>query len=247
MKASNRIPASLILSGVAILAVALWWSGQDRLHPAAFDTTTETSSSTAKRTDNRSVAPSSDGATAPAGQVGTTSDLAAAPSSVVRSLAGAAVASSPSVVRPSGPPSRLRIPALGVDAPVDAVLNEGATLRPPDDPSRLGWWIGSSPPGTERGSTVITGHVDSATAGPGALYRLSELPAGSEIVVQAANGGAVGYRVTSRQYFSKADPLPAALFTFGGQPALVLITCGGEFDEDTGSYDENVVVTANPG
>jgi hypothetical protein len=31
-----------------------------------------------------------------------------------------------------------------------------------------------------------------------------------------------------------------------GSRVLVLIICGGEFDQDTGSYDENVVVTAEP-
>ncbi len=119
-------------------------------------------------------------------------------------------------------------------------------LRPPDDPSRLGWWIGSSPPGADRGSTVIAGHVDSAVAGPGALYRLAELPADSEIIVRAADRGAVTYRVTGRQFYSKADRLPTELFDFSGRPLLVLITCGGEFDAATGSYEENVVVTADP-
>ncbi len=133
-----------------------------------------------------------------------------------------------------------------MDAPVDPILNTGGVLRPPDDPSRLGWWISSAPPGAWRGSTVITGHVDSATAGPGAHYRLAELAAGSEIDVQATDGGVVGYRVSSRQYYSKTDQLPAALFAFGGQRRLVLITCGGQFDEETGSYDQNVVVTADP-
>ena len=31
-----------------------------------------------------------------------------------------------------------------------------------------------------------------------------------------------------------------------GTRALVLITCGGEFDETTGHYDDNVVVVATP-
>ncbi len=86
----------------------------------------------------------------------------------------------------------------------------------------------------------------SVTNGPGALYRLTELPADSEIIVQTADDVAVRYRVTGRQYYFKADGLPAELFAFGGRPRLVVITCGGEFDQATGSYEENVVVTAEP-
>jgi len=40
--------------------------------------------------------------------------------------------------------------------------------------------------------------------------------------------------------------LPTDLFAFDGAPRLVLITCGGEFDPDAGSYDENVVVIGEP-
>lgn len=37
-------------------------------------------------------------------------------------------------------PDRLRIPALGVDAPVLAVEAPDRVLVPPRDPQRLGWW-----------------------------------------------------------------------------------------------------------
>jgi hypothetical protein len=41
--------------------------------------------------------------------------------------------------------------------------------------------------------------------------------------------------------------LPAAeLFARTGPPRLVLVTCGGDFDPETGSYRANVVVHAVP-
>jgi hypothetical protein len=36
------------------------------------------------------------------------------------------------------------------------------------------------------------------------------------------------------------------LFAIDGQPQLVLITCGGDFDNATAQYDQNVVVIAAP-
>ncbi len=64
--------------------------------------------------------------------------------------------------------------------------------------------------------------------------------------MQTTDGVAASYRVTGRHFYSKADGLPAELFPLGGRPRLVLITCGGEFDQATGSYEENVVVAADP-
>ena len=44
----------------------------------------------------------------------------------------------------------------------------------------------------------------------------------------------------------KADLPLDEVFQRSGPPRLVLITCGGPFDRTTGSYQENIVVTAVP-
>jgi sortase (surface protein transpeptidase) len=118
-------------------------------------------------------------------------------------------------------------------------------LDPPEDPHLVGWWIASALPGSSQGSTVLVGHVDSAQAGLGAFGPLSAVTPGT--TVSLSDGvTSTDYRVTSLQYLEKGTGLPAELFARSGPPRLVLITCGGEFDEDTGSYEENVVVTATP-
>ena len=58
-------------------------------------------------------------------------------------------------------------------------------------------------------------------------------------------GGRHPYRVTSRRAYPKSD-LPAELFTATGRSHLVLVTCGGAFDEATRRYADNVVVVADP-
>ena len=45
----------------------------------------------------------------------------------------------------AGPPTRLLVPSLGVDAPVVGAVVSDGTLWPPDDPQMLGWWTQGRP------------------------------------------------------------------------------------------------------
>lgn len=165
---------------------------------------------------------------------------APAPASVAPSLTVAprrAAAAAPAM------PTEIRIPGLKVTAPVDpAGVEPDGELRIPADPARLGWWIGSARPGEQRGTVLVAGHVDTAEAGRGALFRLETLTPGARIEVRAA-GRTRAYEVVARRSYVKRK-LPAGLFRTDTAPRLVLITCGGSFDD--GTYSHNVVVYAEP-
>ncbi|GAA0794526.1 class F sortase [Spirilliplanes yamanashiensis] len=144
---------------------------------------------------------------------------------------------------PAAPPTRVGIGAQRVDALVEpAGVLPGGELAVPDDPDRLGWWIGSALPGAARGTVLVAGHVDSARSGPGALFRLADLPLGSTIEVRAGDR-TVRYRTVARRSYAKTR-LPADLFRADGEPRLALVTCGGAFRD--GAYERNVVVYAEP-
>ena len=144
-------------------------------------------------------------------------------------------------------PARLLVPSLGVDAAVDAVgLTDGGAVAVPEVGARVGWYRYGPAPGAAQGSAVIVGHVDTWDGGPGALYRLARLEPGAEVVVAREDGSTAAYRVLGREAVAK-DALPAdALFTTAGPARLVLISCGGPFDEETRTYRDNVVVVAEP-
>jgi hypothetical protein len=148
-------------------------------------------------------------------------------------------------VAPAAPtlPTRVAIAKLGVDAPVDpsGVAPDGE-LRIPENPERLGWWIGSARPGEPNGTVLIAGHVDTASAGRGALFALETLPMGALIRVRTSTS-AQQYKAVARRSYAKRR-LPADLFRPGTPPRLVLITCGGDFHD--GAYSHNVVVYAEP-
>jgi hypothetical protein len=140
-------------------------------------------------------------------------------------------------------PARLSIAALDVEAGVEAAgVGRDGSLSIPEDPRRLGWWIGSARPGDRDGTVLIAGHVDTAADGRGALFRLEDLAMGARIIVRAGDHDVV-YRAVARRSYRKSR-LPADLFRSDGAPRLVLVTCGGRFSG--GAYARNVVVYAEP-
>lgn len=146
---------------------------------------------------------------------------------------------------PVGEPTRLQVPALGVDAPVIPVTVEpDGGLAVPDDPAVTGWWHAGARPGSRRGTVVIDGHVDTRLQGPGVLFHLADLRPGDPITL-GTPGGTMGYRVAAIRSYPKAQ-LPAEVFERAGNPRLVLITCGGTFNSLTRQYADNIVAYAVP-
>lgn len=146
-------------------------------------------------------------------------------------------------------PVSLVIPELGVDSPIVRTGMDGTgSIIVPEDVMATGWFDGSRRLGAAHGSTVIVGHRDSATQGTGALFAIEELPLGSSITVISRDGTEHGYAVESVELIDKtALPSEAPrIFTRHGTYRLVLITCGGAFDEGARSYLSNVVITALP-
>ncbi|WP_156993128.1 class F sortase [Pseudonocardia acaciae] len=146
---------------------------------------------------------------------------------------------------PVAEPTRLSLPALGVDAPVVGVtVGTDGQLGVPDNPAVLGWWRGGAWPAAPRGTVVLDGHVDTREAGPGALFRIASVSPGATVSLRTADGAA-NYVVQAVRHYPKSA-LPAEVFDTTGNPRLVLISCGGAFDHATRQYKDNVVVYATP-
>ena len=156
--------------------------------------------------------------------------------------------------------SWLVVPALGVLAPLTPTGAVGpvddASLAVPENIHEVGWWDGTvtdgptivheqAPEPGQPGVAIIAGHVDSATAGAGALYRLRDLNVGDSIRVDL-QGHSSDWRVSSEPEMTAKTQLPRSLFDRSGGPRLALVTCGGPFDAVTGHYVDNVIVWAAP-
>ncbi|MDA3624704.1 class F sortase [Saccharopolyspora sp. WRP15-2] len=142
-------------------------------------------------------------------------------------------------------PQRIRMPSVGVDAPVQPVLlGPDQQLDVPESPAVVGWWSAGAAPGSRAGTVVLAGHVDTRSAGPGAFFEVADLNPG-EIVEVISASRTTRYRVEALRSYPK-DFLPMDVFERTGRPRLVLITCGGRFDDGIRQYEDNVVAYAVP-
>ena len=142
------------------------------------------------------------------------------------------------------PPVRLRIPAIGVDAPVDPVgLNGDGTVQVPADWMRAGWYDKGPAPG-HNGPAVILGHLDSDT-GPALFWHLPSLRPGDTITIDRQDGSEVRFQVRSSTSYSSTSAFPTeAVYGATPDPELRLITCAGTWLEAQGRYSENLIVFA---
>lgn len=142
-------------------------------------------------------------------------------------------------------PIKLSIPAVGIEAPVMNVGKdaEGGIETPPVLEWITGWYRYSPTPG-EKGPAVIVGHVDSYK-GISVFWRLREVTPGTEIMVTRADGTTVKFKVDALKQFDQANFPTQEVYSNIDHAGLRLITCGGSFNEQTGSYTQNTVVYAS--
>ncbi|SNR30366.1 class F sortase [Blastococcus mobilis] len=171
----------------------------------------------------------------------------------------------------SGVPVQLVIPfassnhSEGVTAPVSAdPLTDDGDLFVPPDPRAVSWAREDAAPGAPRGTAILVGHVNYVVEGKlvrGALSDLAEYAVehvGKTFTVVLDDGRHLTYRITGGEQYDKdqlaAQPeLRRALYdqesAFGpgaGTGRLVLVSCGGALDPDTGNYEDNVFLFALP-
>jgi hypothetical protein len=165
--------------------------------------------------------------------------------------AGPPVASrDPGALAPSpagAPPTRVVLPAIGVDAAVASVGvgTDGMMEVPAEGPGYdlAAWYRHSVSPG-RRGPSVIIGHVDSRDAGPAVFFDLGRLRPGDQASVIRADDVRVVFEVYAVRTVAKDDFPTEAVYGGTPGPELRLITCGGDFDRSAGSYRANVVIFA---
>ncbi|RIV36577.1 class F sortase [Micromonospora radicis] len=144
-------------------------------------------------------------------------------------------------------PTAISIPRIGVDAQIMPLgTNPDGTVQvPPLDQALLAGWYEPGPSPGEVGNAVIVGHVDSAAIGPAVFFSLGALQPGDVITVSRADGQPANFQVDSVASYPK-DAFPTEqVYGPSDRPGLRVVTCGGQFDEATGDYPDNVIVFAS--
>lgn len=135
--------------------------------------------------------------------------------------------------------------ARGGRTDVEVASTVDGELVVPEDVRYLGWWDGGAYAGDPFGSAVIAGHVDSKTQGLGFFARLLRARVGDEVTLRG-DGHSLRYRISDVRTVNKlvlADD--NAIFDQAIDHRLVLITCTGAYDPDSG-YDSNLILYAEP-
>ncbi|MCX4860413.1 class F sortase [Streptomyces canus] len=146
---------------------------------------------------------------------------------------------------PPSPPDRVRIPSIGVDAPLMGLTltRSGSLDVPPAGRKNLAGWYeaGTTPGGT--GTAIVAGHVDNAE-GPAVFYDLGALRKGSAIEVDRRDGSVAVFTVDAVEVYDAKDFPDEKVYGAASRPELRVITCGGGYSRSTG-YRGNVVVFAH--
>jgi hypothetical protein len=158
-------------------------------------------------------------------------------------------AAGPAPSHPAAPfvPARVRVPRIGIDAPVVPVtVRPDGLLAVPADVRTVGWWSAGAPAAAPSGTVVLAGHVDSARQGPGAFFGIRALEPGDRVILSSVSGRTTAYTVAARRQYPKSALPAGQVFGQEATSRLVLVTCGGSFDWATRHYSDNVVVYALP-
>ncbi|MDX2540349.1 class F sortase [Streptomyces sp. WI04-05B] len=152
---------------------------------------------------------------------------------------------SPTPTLPPSPPLRIRIPAIGVDAPLMGLglTATGSLDVPPAEREDLAGWYedGTVPGGT--GTAIVAGHVDNAD-GPSVFYRLGALEKGGGIEVERLDGSTARFTVDAVEVYDTENFPDEKVYGAAKRAELRVITCGGRYSRSTG-YQGNVVVFAH--
>ncbi|HEX7733608.1 MAG TPA: class F sortase [Ktedonobacteraceae bacterium] len=128
-------------------------------------------------------------------------------------------------------PDRLLIPAIQVNAPIEAVGidRNGDLATPTRNPwEDTGWYADGPLPGTQ-GSAVIDGHLDRPGGSPAVFWLLRQLRAGDMVKVHVSNGATLRFQVTDVEYYEPQNAPLQQIFGDSSGIYLNLITCAGDW------------------
>lgn len=146
------------------------------------------------------------------------------------------------VLRHDAAPVRLRIAAVGIDAPVVPVgVRDDGLMDIPPSAHTVGWFAPGYRPG-EAGNAVLAGHLDRESGRPAVFWDLRRLRPGDIVELERADGSVLRYRVTHRKTYAIRDVPMNDIFGSHMGSRLNLVTCNGAWQEQLATYNRRLVV-----
>lgn len=145
---------------------------------------------------------------------------------------------------PADQPRSIKIPTLSTDAYVQRVgVTKNNAMATPNNIAFTGWYVKSVAPG-EDGLSIINGHAGGRYV-DGVFKNLKRLTKGDSIQVQRGDLSWHNYKVVSVKTVS-VEEASTVLYQHNAilQKQLNLITCDGNFNDASQTYDERTIVIA---
>lgn len=143
-------------------------------------------------------------------------------------------------------PVSIQIPDASVDAEVELNQIVDGIMLDPSGPYVVSWYEETGKLG-EIDNVVMSGHIDYWEVGPAVFYTVAQLGEDALIQVAGDDGSTFTYAVEWVQEYDVAGLTDEAIGEIVGKTdyrALTLITCGGQFDRESGQYLSRTVVRA---
>jgi LPXTG-site transpeptidase (sortase) family protein len=142
-----------------------------------------------------------------------------------------------------GLPVHLSIPTINIDANIQHVgLTSDGNMDVPNNINDVGWFNLGSRPG-EKGSAVISGHVNGKNGEAGVFSNLSKLKKGDTGTITDDKGTILTFIIQNTHLY---DPGYAEeIFSTNDKAHLNFITCDGLWDANKKSYTKRLVVFAD--
>lgn len=140
-------------------------------------------------------------------------------------------------------PGRMLIPAIGLDASINAVgLTSEQIVSTPDQ--EIGWYSGSVKAG-EKGTAAFNGHVQDRHLHPGVFAKLADVKVGDEIIITDKKRQQFHYHVTKTELVNVKQFPIQEVYGQTEVSKISLVTCAGYFDTQTHDFTQRTIVIAN--
>ena len=141
-------------------------------------------------------------------------------------------------------PVSLNIPDANVDSEVERNQIVDGVMLDPSGPWVVSWYEETGMLG-DIDNVVMSGHVDYWDVGPSVFWEVGSLAEGAEMHVRGDDGATYTYAVEWVRTYDVAGLTPETINEIVGRTeerSLTLITCGGDFNYDTGEYLSRTVI-----
>ncbi len=141
-------------------------------------------------------------------------------------------------------PKYITLPTIQTEGYIQKMgVDQHNQVAAPNNVNLAGWYVNSLSPG-QAGLSIIDGHVN-GLHGPGIFLHLGKLSAGDAFTIELGNGTKELFRI--KQIIEVRNEVAgAALFARDNsiKSQLNLITCAGDFDNATHSYNQRTIVVS---